>query len=307
MKIVVIGAGGVGGYFGARLAAAGEDVSFVQRGAHLRSMQKNGLRVESTHGDISLKTVKVTENPAEIGAADIVLIAVKSGQTEEAAELCKPLLGPETGVITLQNGVENESQLVERLGREHVLGGVVYILSLIMSPGVIRHSGQLARLLFGELDGSDSKRGRLFLTSCLNASIDAQFTNNIEAELWAKFVFLCPHNGMTALTRSPIGLVRNDPDCRELLEAAAREVMAVANAHGINIASGGISNFMNRFDNLPAEMTSSMYHDVVNGKPLELDWLNGSVVRLGRGHDVATPVNEFIYVALKLLRAGRDN
>ena len=304
MKIAVIGGGGVGGYFGARLAAAGEDVSFIQRGPHLRAMHEKGLRVESEGGDVSLPSVKATENAEEIGPVDIVLIAVKSGQTEAAARLCKPLLDEETGVISLQNGVENEPKLVDWIGRKHVLGGVVYILSLIKSPGLIRHSGQMARLLFGELDGSDTKRCHSFLASCRNAGIDVQFTSDIEAELWEKFVFLCPHNGMTALTRSPIGLVRDDPDCRRLLEGAAREVICLAKAYGIGIRSHQVATYMTRFDNLPAEMTSSMHYDVVHGKTLELDWLNGAVGRLGRAKGVATPINDFIYTALKLLRTG---
>ena len=306
MKIVVVGAGGVGGYFGARLALSGEDVTFVQRGPHFKAMQKNGLRVESTHGDVVLDTVKVTDNPTDIGPVDIVLIAVKSGETEEAAELCRPLLSQKTGVITLQNGVENETRLTDKLGHAHVLGGVVYILSLIVSPGVIRHSGDAARLVFGELDGSRSDRAQVFLESCRNASIDAHLSEEIGLELWKKFIFLCPHNGMTALTRCSIGLVREDLNCRKLLQGAAEEVIAVATAHNIPISTDEIGSLMNRFDGLPPEMTSSMHYDVINGKPLELDWLSGAVVRLGNERSVATPINEFIYAALKLLRGGAN-
>ena len=266
MKIAIIGAGGVGGYFGASLAAAGEDVSFIQRGPHLRAMQEKGLQLESEEGNVSLWPVKATDAAEAIGPVDMVLIAVKSGQTDAAGRLCKPLLGEKTGVISLQNGVENQSKLVDWIGPKHVLGGVVYILSLIESPGVIRHSGQTARLLFGELDGSDTERCRLFLASCRSAGIDAQFTTDIEAELWEKFVFLCPHIGMTALTRSPIGLVRADSDCRRLLEGATKEVIALAKAHDIGIHSDQIATYMTRFDNLPAEMTSSMHYDVEHGK-----------------------------------------
>ena len=307
MKIAIIGAGGVGGYFGARLAAAGEDVSFIQRGPHLHAMQEKGLQVESEEGDVSLWPVKVAETAENLGPVDIVLIAVKSGQTEVAARFCRPLLGAKTGVISLQNGVENEPKLADWIGRKHVLGGVVYILSLIKSPGLIRHSGKTARLLFGELDGSDTERCRAFLASCRKARIDAKFTTEIEAELWDKFVFLCPHNGMTALTRCPIGLVREDPDCRRLLEEAAGEVISLAKAHGIGIRSDQVATYMTRFDKLPAEMTSSMHYDVMHGKALELDWLNGAVGRLGRAKGVATPINDFIYTALKLLRTGVES
>lgn len=304
MKIAVIGAGGVGGYFGARLAAAGEDVSFIQRGAHFLAMKERGLRVDSKLGNIVLTAVKVTEDASEIGPVDIVLVAVKSGQTDAAAALCKPLLRQNTGVITLQNGVENEERLSERIGCDHVLGGVVYILSLIESPGIIRHSGEMARIEFGELDGSESKRGQSFLSACRRASIEAELTNNILTSLWRKFIFLCPHNGLTALTRSAIGRVREDPDCRALLEEAVLEVIELASAKGIGVTSTDVSSFMERYDGLPESMTSSMHHDVVNGKPLELDWLNGAVVRLAREHGIATPVNQFIYAALKLFRSG---
>ena len=304
MKIAVIGAGGVGGYFGARLAAAGEDVSFIQRGAHFLAMREKGLRVDSKLGNIALNTVKVTEDASEIGPVDIVLVAVKSAQTEAAATLCKPLLGLNTGIISLQNGVENEERLSEKIGRDHVLGGVVYILSLIEAPGIIQHSGEMARLEFGELDGSESKRGHAFLSACHRASIEVELTSNIYTSLWRKFIFLCPHNGLTALTRSAIGRVREDPDCRALLEQAVLEVIELAAAKGIDVTSTDVSSYMDRYDGLPESMTSSMHYDVINGKPLELDWLNGAVVRLARAHGISTPVNQFIYAALKLFRSG---
>ena len=304
MKIGIIGAGGVGGFFGARLANVGQDVAFIQRGQHLQAMQDSGLKVESKLGNIELPEVFVTDDPAEVGVVDMVLVTVKSGHTDEAAELAKPMMGAETGVITLQNGVENEERLTKILGKEHVLGGVAYILSLIKSPGFIQQTGPMARLEFGELDGTRSKRAVGFLEACKMASIDATLSTNIEENLWKKFVFLCPHNGMTSLTRSNIGSIREDPDCRSLFEEAVREVLLLAKAKGITVGLSGSDEVMKMYDSMPYEMTSSMHYDVVNGKPLELDWLNGAVVRLGSEVGLSTPVNGFIYAALKLLRNG---
>lgn len=302
MKIGIIGAGGVGGFFGAKLANSGQDVVFIQRGPHLKAMQANGLRVESKLGDVDLPEVHATDDPTTVGALDIVLITVKSGQTEEAARLTQPMIGPQTGVITLQNGVENEGRLIKVLGKEHVLGGVAYILSLIESPGFIKQTGPMARLEFGELNGSRSERAVAFLDACKEASIDATLSNHIEQNIWKKFVFLCPHNGMTSLTRSSIGSIREDADCRVLLQGVVQEVLALVEAKDIHIDLSNAEEVMKMYDSMPYEMTSSMHYDVVNGKPLELDWLNGAVVRLSREVGLSTPVNDFIYGALKLLR-----
>ena len=299
MKIAVIGAGGVGGYFGARLAAAGNDVTFVQRGPHLEAMRANGLRLASPLGDVELPTVMATDNSADIGPVDVVLVAVKSGHTEQAAESIKALLGPETAVITLQNGIENEDRLVAVLGPDHVMGGAAYILSLIEAPGIIRHSGQNARIIFGELDGALSPRARAFHGVCQAAGIDAHLSADIWTDLWAKFVFLCPHNGLTALTRLPIGRVREDPECREILRQATQECHALAEARGIDLPAASRDDPMARYDALPHDMTSSMHYDVTHGKPLELEWLNGAVVRMGRENGVAVSVNQVIYAALR--------
>ncbi len=304
MRIAVIGAGGVGGYFGGRLAADGHDVVFVQRGAHLDAMRDSGLRVTSALGDIVLDSVHATDNPDAIGPVDIVLIAVKSGGTEEAGWAARTMLGPETGVISLQNGVENEDRLVPIVGTDHVMGGVAYILSLIEEPGHVAHKGPFARLIFGERDGARSARAGAFLTACLNAGIDAELSENIEQALWVKFVGLCPHNGMTALTRAPIGAVRTDSHCRALLEQATLEAIAVAHASGIVLPADFTDSPMLVHDEKPPNMTSSMHYDITHGKPLELEWLNGAVIRLGRQLTVATPVNAFIYAALKLSMNG---
>ena len=307
MRIAVIGAGGVGGYFGGRLAHAGEDVVFIQRGAHLEALQRSGLSVSSPLGDFAVPKVRAQADAAGIGPVDVVLVTVKSNHTGQAAALARDLLGPDTAVISLQNGIENEDRLAAVLGRAQVAGGVAYILSLIEAPGRIRHSGQTARMLFGELDGRPSARLEAFRDACAQAGIDAELSADITAALWAKFAVICPHSGMTALTRMPIGPVRTDPDCRALLEACAREVIQLAAARGVILPPALIENPCAFFDRVPADMTSSLHHDVTHGKPLELEWLNGAVVRLGREAGVATPVNHFIYAALKLHAGGHAN
>ncbi|MBT05478.1 MAG: 2-dehydropantoate 2-reductase [Rhodospirillaceae bacterium] len=304
MKIGIIGAGGVGGFFGAKLAKSGHDVTFIQRGPHLQAMQRNGLKVESESGDIELPTVLATDDPRRVGLVDVVLVTVKSGQTDEAIALIKPMMGQNTAVITLQNGVENECRLMAKLGESSVLGGVAYILSLIKSPGVIQQTGPMARLEFGELDGTRSRRALNFLEVCENASIEATLSDNIQQNIWKKFVFLCPHNGMTSLTRSSIGKIRDDRDCRSLLEGAVHELLLLAEAKGISVGLNGTSEVMKMYDSMPHAMTSSMHYDVLHKKPLELDWLNGAVVRLGKEVGISTPVNSFIYAALKLLKDG---
>ena len=304
MKIGIIGAGGVGGFFGAKLAKAGNNVTFLQRGEHLVTMQKSGLRVESKLGGVHLPQVRATDDPTDVGIMDMVLVTVKSGQTEEAGRLAKPLLGPSTGVISLQNGVENEVRLEKVIGSGHVMGGVAYILSLIKSPGLIQQSGPMARLEFGELDGTRSDRAVAFLKACDDASIEATLSEDVLKTIWKKFVFLCPHNGTTGLTRSSIGAIREDPDCRKLLEGAVGELLLLAKAKDIWVDLKGVGEVMDMYDNMPYEMTSSMHYDVMNGKPLELEWLNGAVVRLAREVGIETPLNGFIYAALKLLSDG---
>jgi 2-dehydropantoate 2-reductase len=303
MRIAVIGAGGVGGYFGGRLARAGEEVVFIQRGAHLDALRARGLTVTSPLGDFALPEMRAQPDATGIGPVDVVLVCVKSNQTDDAAALARELIGDDTVVISLQNGIENEDRLAEALGRAHVAGGVAYILSLIEAPGHVRQSGP-ARMLFGELDGKPSPRLERFRDACAQAGIDVALSKDIVAELWAKFTVICPHNGMTAVTRMPIGPIREDPDCRAMLEASAREVIALAEARGVSLPPALIENPCAFFDRVPAEMTSSMHYDVTHGKPLELEWLNSAVVRLGRAAGVATPVNHFIYAALKLHANG---
>ncbi|MFZ5555482.1 MAG: 2-dehydropantoate 2-reductase [Pseudomonadota bacterium] len=304
MKIAIIGAGGVGGYFGARLAAAGEDVTFIARGAHLEAMRKDGLQVLSALGDLRIKPTQAESDPAKVGPVDIVLFAVKLWSTEEAAVGANPLMGPDTGIISFQNGVDAIPVLTRVLGKRHVMGGVAHIAALIDRPGVIRHNGTMAKLTFGELDGIQSKRAQRLFDACQRAKIESYLADDIQRVIWEKFVFLVGLSGMTSLTRMPIGPIREDPVTRETLREVMGEVVAVARAKGINLPPDVVDKQMKFADGLPADMVSSMLGDLKRGNRLEVEWLSGAVARLGLEAQVPTPINRTIYAALRLYAEG---
>ena len=305
MKIVVMGPGGVGGYFGARLAAAGNDVTFVARGAHLAAMQANGLDVRSVIGNVHVKPARAVADPAEAPAADAVILAVKMGDTQSAAASLKPILKPGTPIFTFQNGVEAADMIAAVVGDGHVVPGVARIASHIASPGVIEHASPFARLEFAEVDNGPSPRVAAFHTACRAAGIDAEIAPEIVRALWMKFAMLAPMSGVTTLTQKPAGPLRANPDTRALIEAAVHEVIAVGQAAGGGLKPDDMAAMMNIVDNLPEKMISSMAHDRAAGKPLELNWLSGAVVRLGDKHGVPTPTHRFIAQALALEAAGR--
>lgn len=307
MKIVVVGTGGVGGYFGGRLAKRGFDVTFIARGAHLNAIRRYGLRVESANGNIHVKPAKATDKPGEVGPVDFVLLAVKLWDTEAAAEAMRPLMGRDTAVISLQNGVDAETRLGDILGLEHVMGGLAQIAAVISAPGVIKHTGTMARVVFGELGGQRTPRTETLLDAMRAAGIEAEISDDIERAIWEKFVFLVAFSGVTSVTRQSIGALREDPETRSLLRSAMRETVAVARAQGIDIDEGFVENRLQWIDQLPAEMTSSMAEDLGRGNRLELDWLSGAVVRMGREHNVPTPTNAFMYAALKLSAGGKKD
>lgn len=304
MKIAIIGAGGVGGYFGARLAAAGEDVTFIARGAHLEAMRRDGLRVLSALGDLALEPVKAESDPGRVGPADIVMVAVKLWSTDDAMRSARPLLGPATAVISFQNGVEAIDSATRHFGKPQVMGGVAHIAAVIDSPGVIRNSGTLARLAFGELDGSASPRAGALLEACRRAGIDASLSKDIQRAIWEKFVFIVGLSGMTSLTRMPTGPIRSDSVTREMLRDVMGEVAAVARAKGIELAPDAVEAQMRFIDTLPPEMVASMLGDLKRGKRLEVEWLSGAVARLGAETGVPTPLNRAVYAALKLYANG---
>lgn len=306
MKIAIFGTGGVGGYYGARLAAAGEDVHFIARGAHLNAIRTNGLRVNSANGGVHVQPAQATDDPADIGPVDLVMVAVKLYDTEAAAAACRALLGPETAVVSFQNGVTAADTLAGAVGAERVFGGLTYILATIEQPGIIAHVGEMARIRFGESDGTRTTRVQRFEKACLGAGIDAAISDDITVDLWTKFAFLAPVSGVTSLVRLPMGPVRADPDTRALLRSAMDEAVAVAHARGVRLPGDLAERHMAMVDGLPATMGSSMLHDLTHGKRLELPWLSGTVARMGREAGVPTPTHDTIVTALKLHAGGRS-
>jgi 2-dehydropantoate 2-reductase len=304
MRIAIMGSGGVGGYVGGRLAAAGEDVAFIARGAHLAALREQGLRIESALGDLTLSPAAATDDPATVGPVDLVIFAVKLYDTEAAAEAARALVGPATGVVTLQNGVDSVAVLSSVLGAGHVIGGVAHIASTIAAPGLIRHTGTLARLQVGELEGGHSERVAALSEALDRAGVDHQVSDDIARDIWAKMVFLATFSGLTALTRLPIGPIREDPETRALYEAGLTEALAVAHARGIALPADFVARTLTRTDQLPAAMKSSLLHDLENGRRLELPWLSGAIVRMGAELGIATPIHGFIATALKLHAEG---
>jgi 2-dehydropantoate 2-reductase len=304
MRIVIMGAGGLGGYFGARLAAAGNDVAFVARGAHLAAIRAQGLRVTSALGDLHLRDVMATDDPASLGPADVVMIAVKLWDTEAAAQAVKPLLKPGTAVVSWQNGVNKDEVLTRVLGREAVIGGVGQIGVVIAEPGVIAHTGTMAKLVFGEFDNRRSERVEALLAACTAAQVDAEIADDINLAIWQKFVFLVGMSGCTASMRSPIGPIRSNPHARGFLLDVVREAVAVGRAIGVNLPEDYADHRMAFIDRLPPQMTASMQGDLARGNRLELPWLSGALVELGATCGVPTPLNRAIRDVLALYVDG---
>lgn len=298
MRIAVVGAGGVGGYFGARLVAAGEDVSFVARGAHLSALRTTGLRIESPVGDLTLGPQRATDQPAEVGPVDAVLVAVKTWQLPDVIRSLPPLLGPETSVVPFLNGVEAADQLAAGLGAAHVLEGIAKIVSYIVAPGHIRQIGGLASAAFAERDDRPSARVERLRDAFRRAGLGVETPPNIEVALWEKFLFIASGGGVGSLTRAPIGVSRAVPETRTLLERAMREIEAVARARGLPLAGDVVPRTLAFVDTLPPEGTASMQRDIAEGKPSELEAWSGAALRLGRAAGVPTPVHETIYQAL---------
>jgi 2-dehydropantoate 2-reductase len=299
MRIAVIGAGGVGGVFGAALAKAGADVTFVARGAHLAAMRERGLRVEGGRGETLLRPAQATDDPASIGPVDLVLFCVKLWDVESAGAQIHPLVGPETGVIPLQNGIDASERLSPILGERAVMGGVAQVSATIAEPGVIRQTGALQRLVFGELDGSRSPRGERFLALCQKAGFDATLTEKIERALWEKFVLLVAMSSITGVTRLPVGKLRDDPDLWGLYATVMGEVVAVGRARGVDLAPDLADKLLAAVKSFPATGMASMAVDLLRGNRIELPWLAGKAVELGRTHSVPTPATAALYAALK--------
>ena len=306
MRIAVIGAGGVGGYFGARLAAAGHEVAFVARGAHKDAIKANGLTVHSPLGDLHLPAPEVVDDPAAVGLRDAVLFCVKLWDVAGAAEIARPMLAAEGCLVPIQNGVSVTETLSGLLGAERVLGATAQISASIEAPGVIRHHGDFARLVFGELGGGGSARLERLEAACQAAGIEARVAPDIAAEIWKKFIFLAPMAGATAFYRAPIGAIRDQPERWARLEAMVRETAAVGRAKGVALAEDAEQGPLGFLRKLPAAMKSSMQLDLERGRRLELEWLNGEVVRLGRELGVPTPETAAVFEALEPFAMGAE-
>jgi 2-dehydropantoate 2-reductase len=299
MRIAVIGAGGVGGGFGAALAKAGADVSFIARGAHLAAMKDQGLKVEGGRGETHLVPTRATDNPAEIGKVDIVLFCVKRWDVESAGAQIKPLIGADTAVIPLQNGIDAAERLIPILGPAAVMGGVAQISASIAGPGVILQVGTFMRMIFGELDGKRSSRAEDFLALCQKAGFEATLSEQITTEIWMKFILLAANASITALTRQPIGKLRDDPDLRPIFIAAFQEAIDVGRARGVALPADALERILDFIGHAPPAMKASMALDLERGKRLELPWLGGKVVELGRQLGVPTPTHSMMYALLK--------
>lgn len=299
MRIAVMGTGGVGGYFGAKLARAGNDVAFVARGDHLAAMRASGLRVESAGGDIVLPEVVATDDPSSLAPVDVVMFCVKLWDVERAATQIAPLVARGGVVIAFQNGIDSCDILTRVVGEARVLGGVAYIAASIRAPGVIAHVGSMARLCAGAFGNALSDRAQAFVDACKVARIEAQVAPEIRRALWEKFVFLTALSGVTSLARQPVGGIRSDPDLRAAFEAAMRETVAVARARQIALDDDFVAAQMRAIDGLPAEMRSSMQNDLCAGRRLEAPWLCGRVAGLAAQAGIAAPVNATIYAGLK--------
>jgi 2-dehydropantoate 2-reductase len=299
MRIAVFGTGGVGGYFGGRLAEAGEEVIFIARGEHLRAIQTNGLRVDSVLGDFTVQPAQASDNPAQVGPVDVVLVGVKAWQVTEAAQAMRPLVGSKTMVLPLQNGVDAPTELAAILGAEHVLGGLCRIIAFIAGPGHIRHAGADPYVAFGELDHRSSERvERLRQVFAQARGLTVEISPDIQMELWQKFLLIAALGGVGAVTRAPIGMLRSLPETRQMLEQAMQEILRVANARQIALSPEAIQHSLAFVDGLPPAGTASMQRDIMEGRPSELISMNGAVVRLGQEVDVATPLHAFIYHSL---------
>ena len=299
MRIAVVGAGGVGGGFGAALAKAGGDVTFIARGAHLAAMKSAGLKVGGPRGDIHLVPTKATDNPASLGTVDMVLFCVKLWDVESAGEKIKPLVGAGTAVIPLQNGVDAHERLIPILGKNAVMGGVAQISASIVAPGVIAQVGTFMRMVFGELDGRRSQRGEDFLALCLKAGFEATLSEQILTDLWMKFILLASNAGMMALSRQPIGALRDDPDLRPIFVAAYQETIDVGRARGVALPADALERIVELTGHFPPAMKASMALDLDRGNRLEVPWLSGKVAELGRQLGIPTPTHNMVYAMLK--------
>ena len=299
MRVAVFGTGGVGGYFGGRLAQAGNDVTFIARGEHLRAIKTSGLRVDSVAGDFVIFPAKATDDVKEVGDVELVVVGVKAWQVREAAAAMKPLVGPATTVLPMQNGVDAASQLVEQLGPEAVIGGLCRIVSFVVGPAHIRHAGYNASIIIGELDNRKTDRIAGIEQVFKQAGVEISVAPDIQIALWTKFLFIASFSGVGAMANAPAGVIRKDPKWRALMHNAMEEIYTLAHARGVNLPPDSIDAVMAGVDSLTEDATSSMQRDIAAGKPSELESQNGAVVRMARETGVDVPTHTLIYETLR--------
>ena len=304
MRIAVIGTGGIGGPYGAALAKAGADVTFVARGPHLAAIQEKGLHIDGDRGETHIFPAQATDDIAGIGTVDVVLSCVKLWDVETVAGQLRPIVGPQTAVVPLQNGVDAAERMIPILGREAVMGGVAFVTGTITAPGVIRQTGTYQRMTFGELDGRISERGLRLRDLCETARFEGLLSPDIMVPVWEKFLLMVPLASLNALTRLPLGKWREHPELVALYDAVLRETVAVGLAEGVRLSPDSVENGMAMMQSMPPYHMTSMGNDLVRGNRLELPWFAGKVVELGRRHRIPTPANGFIYAALKPYISG---
>jgi 2-dehydropantoate 2-reductase len=305
MRIAILGSGGVGGYFGGRLASAGADVTFIARGAHLEAMRTRGLRIESPKGNLHIASTKAAADPATVGPVDVVFFTVKLYDTESAIAMLPPLIGPDTAVIPFQNGVDSVARLTEAVGPRHAAGGTCYVSAVISEPGVIKHTA-MDHLIFGEVDGRPTPRMEALLDACRPAGFQSTLSRDIAVDIWTKFVRLSVLSGLTTVTRSPLGVVCGDPELFAMLKDAVREAMNVAHARGIAMTPAAVEDVVAAYTALPPQTKSLMLEDLERGRRLELPWLSGALVRIAREVGVETPIHRFITAVLSPHVNGKE-
>lgn len=301
MRFGVMGTGSVGGYFGGLLARGGLDVRFIARGRHLEALRTRGLEIESVEpGNFTVSDALFTDDPAEAGVCDVILLCVKTTANEEAIPAIRPMVGAETVIITLQNGIDNPDRLALEYGREHVMGGAAYVFAQLLGPGRVRQTAGARRIVFGELGGGLSERGRRILSAFRSAGINAELSENIVVELWTKFVFICGLSGMTALTRSPIGEILSYEGTARMMREVMREVYDVGRAKGIGFPEGTLERCFEFLKRQDPSGKGSLCHDLEAGRRLEIDALCGMASKLGKEVGVPTPLNDYLFHTLKL-------
>ncbi len=306
MKIAMMGSGGVGGFYGGRLAHAGFDVSFVARGAHLAAMQEHGLTIENeAQGNLHVPKVRATDDPRTLGPVDLVIVSVKLWDTESALQQMKPMVAPHTAILSLQNGVIKDEMLKRSFGEAAVMGGVAYVATHISRPGVIHQVGTMQRVVQGEYDGRTSERARWLHEALKRAGVNAELSSDVRRALWEKYVFLVGLSGATSAMRSSLGPIRRNAQARAFLLELMRETVAVGRAHGVSLPENFAEERLAWGDTLPEDMTSSMHHDLERGNPLEVEWLSGGVVKLGAQVGVPTPANRAVCEILALYAGGK--